>query len=170
MSGADRREQIVKEIFQSDSPISAAKLADKYSVSRQVIVGDVALIRAAGYDIVATNRGYIINSPAKFSKIIKVFHSDEQLRDELETVIDLGGCVENVIVNHKLYGRLEAPLNINSRLKISEFMEGILSGKSSPLKNITSNYHYHTITAENEKSLNLIEQALNKKGYLVNAR
>ncbi len=170
MTGSDRRELIVKEIHNSSSPISATKLAELFCVSRQVIVGDIALIRAAGYDIISTNRGYVINSPKILSRFIKVHHTDEQLEDELKTVVDMGGCVENVVVHHKIYGRLEAPLNINSRLKISEFMEGIKSGKSSPLKNITSNYHYHTVTADSEKTLDLIENALKEKGYFVDTK
>ena len=48
-----------------------------------------------------------------------------------------------------------------------EFMENIRLGKSSPLKNITSNYHYHTVEAENEEILDSVEEVLREKGYLV---
>ena len=81
--------------------------------------------------------------------------------------MDLGGIVRNVMVNHKVYGHLEAELNITSRRKAAEFMEEIRSGKSSPLKNITSGYHYHTVEADSEETLNLIENMLKEKGYLV---
>ncbi len=168
MSGSERRTEIIERIQKSPAPVSGKNLAESYGVSRQVIVQDIALLRAAGYDVIATNRGYILNTPAKVSRVLKVCHSDECLEEELCTVVDMGGCVENVMVNHRVYGHLQAELHINSRRKVAEFMEDIRNGKSSPLKNITSDYHYHTITADNEETLDLIEEELRKKGFLVN--
>ena len=89
------------------------------------------------------------------------------MEDELCAIVDLGGKVVNVMVNHRVYGRMSAPLGINSRKKVSEFIENIRLGKSSPLKNITSNYHYHTVEAENEEILDGIEKVLQEKGYLI---
>ena len=168
MSGSERRTEIIERIQKSPAPVSGKNLAESYGVSRQVIVQDIALLRAAGYDVIATNRGYILNTPAKVSRVLKVCHSDECLEEELCTVVDMGGCVENVMVNHRVYGHLQAELHINSRRKVAEFMEDIRNGKSSPLKNITSDYHYHTITTDNEETLDLIEEELRKKGFLVN--
>lgn len=168
MSGSERRTEIIERIQKSPAPVSGKNLAESYGVSRQVIVQDIALLRAAGYDVIATNRGYILNTPAKVSRVLKVCHSDECLEEDLCTVVDMGGCVENVMVNHRVYGHLQAELHINSRRKVAEFMEDIRNGKSSPLKNITSDYHYHTITADNEETLDLIEEELRKKGFLVN--
>lgn len=167
MTGSERRNEIIKTIRSSQSPVSGKKLAALYDVSRQVIVQDVALIRAAGYDIISTNRGYILNAPHAVTRVFKVSHTDEQLEDELCSIVDLGGKIKNVMVNHRVYGRMEAPLGIGSRRKVAEFMEDIRSGKSSPLKNITSNYHYHTVEADNEETLDMIEEMLDKKGYLV---
>ena len=84
-------------------PVPGKELASFYNVSRQVIVQDIALMRAAGYDIISTNRGYILNSPKSVKRIFKVQHTDEQMEDELYSIVDLGGCVETVIVNHKVY-------------------------------------------------------------------
>ena len=75
--------------------------------------------------------------------------------------------MENVMVNHRVYGHIEANLQVNSRRKAAEFMEDIRSGKSSPLKNITSDYHYHKVSADSEKTLDLIEETLKEKGFLV---
>ena len=136
-------------------------------MSRQVIVQDMALIREAGIDIIATNRGYIVNAPHAAQRVFKVSHTDEQMEDELCAVVDLGGKMVNVMINHRVYGRMEARLGINSRKKVMEFMENIRLGKSSPLKNITSNYHYHTVEAENEEILDSVEEVLREKGYLV---
>ena len=94
-------------------------------------------------------------------------HTDEELTDELYAIVDLGGCVENVMVNHKVYGHIEANLNISSRRKVYEFMNDIKSGKSSPLKNITSNYHYHTVSADSDETLDLIENELRQMGFLI---
>lgn len=167
MTGSERRTEIIEQIQKSAAPVSGKKLAEVYGVSRQVIVQDIALLRAAGYDVIATNRGYLLNTPAKVTRVLKVYHSDERLEEELCTVVDLGGCVENVMVNHKVYGHLEANLQINSRRKVAAFMEGIRSGKSSPLKNITSDYHYHTISADSDETLDLIEKALSEQRILV---
>ena len=165
--GEKRRSQIIKILKDSKSPVSGTKLAKVLKVSRQVIVQDIALIRASGYDIISTNRGYIIQEPLVRERIFKVNHTDEQLEEELYSIIDLGGTVVNVMVNHRVYGHMEAELRINSRRKVEAFMEDIRSGKSSPLKNITSNYHYHKVAADSEETLDLIEEALRQKHFLV---
>ncbi len=170
MTGSERREDIVLQVQKSETPLSGTKLASMYHVSRQVIVQDIALIRAAGYDIISTNRGYILNTAKAASRIYKVKHTDEQLREELCAIVDLGGMVKNVMVNHRVYGHIEAELNINSRRKVEEFIEDIHNGKSSPLKNITSDYHYHKVTADNEETLDMIEDMLREKNYLVEAK
>ena len=138
-------------------------------MSRQVIVQDIALIRAMGYDIISTNRGYILNAPKSISRVFKVRHTDEQLEEELCVIVDNGGCMDNVMINHRVYGHMEANLQINSRRKIKEFIDDIHNGKSSPLKNITSGYHYHKVSADSVETLDMIEEELEKKGFLIQA-
>ena len=167
MTGYNRRQEILKNIKESDRPVSGSKLAKDYDVSRQVIVQDIALLRASGYDIISTNRGYVLEGQTCAERVFKVRHTDEQLETELCTIVDLGGQVKNVMVNHKVYGHIEAELGITSRRKVKEFLEDIESGKSTPLKNITSDYHYHTVTADSEETLGLIEDELRKLGFLV---
>lgn len=167
MTGSERRDKIIATMQENRMPVPGKELASFYNVSRQVIVQDIALMRAAGYDIISTNRGYILNSPKSVKRIFKVQHTDEQMEDELYSIVDLGGCVETVIVNHKVYGRMKAKLHITSRRLAWEFLEDIRSGKSSPLKNITSNYHYHEVHADSEETLDMIENMLREKGYLV---
>lgn len=167
MTGSDRREDIVRQIQESGRPVPAKELAALYHVSRQVIVQDIVLIRAAGYEIISTNRGYILGTSPFVSRVMKVQHTDSQLEEELCAVVDLGGTVENVMVNHRVYGHLEADLHITSRRRVTEFINGIRSGKSSPLKNITAGYHYHRITADSEETLDMIEDDLRKRGFLV---
>ncbi len=167
LTGSKRREAIIDQIKTSTVPVSGGLLAQLYQVSRQVIVQDIALIRASGFDIISTNRGYILNIPHVAYRIFKVHHTDEELENELCSIVDLGGCVVNVMINHKVYGHLEAELLINSRRKVMDFIQDIKSGKSSPLKNITSNYHYHRVEADGEETLDLIEAMLRQKGFLI---
>ena len=171
MTGTERREAILNSIKRGTGPVSASRLAEAFGVSRQVVVQDIALIRAAGHEIISTNRGYILKTPEQeTSRIFKVSHTEEEMEDELITIVDMGGKVKDVFVNHKLYGRMTVPLNISSRRHVAVFMEGIRSGKSSPLMKVTSNYHYHTVEADSQETLNLIEQALRDKGYLIDPK
>ena len=167
MTGTERRNQIIERIRKNDVPVSGTMLAKEFEVSRQVIVQDIALIRAAGYDIISTHRGYLLNEPISVNRVFKVQHTDEQTEEELYSIVDLGGTVANVMVNHKVYGQMEAELNINCRKKAKDFIDDIKSGKSSPLKNITSNYHYHKVVADSEETLDMIEETLQEKGFLV---
>lgn len=170
MNGEERRQEILEYMKQSRHPVSGSELAGHFQVSRQVIVQDIALLRMGMQDIVATNKGYILYTPKPSdtqSRIFKVFHKYEDIVDEFYTIVDLGGRVVNVFVNHKVYGQLKAEMMIRSRRDAEEFMEGIRMGKSTPLMNITSGYHYHTVEAESEKVLDFVERALKEKNYLV---
>lgn len=167
MTGSDRREAIVARIADSDVPISGRELAAAFDVSRQVIVQDIALIRAAGHDIISTNRGYVINGPQTVRRTFRVRHTDEELEEELYSIVDLGGRVCDVTVEHGVYGRLTAELDITSRRKAAAFLSNIRSGKSSPLKNITSDYHCHTVEADSEETLDMIGRMLREKGFLI---
>ena len=166
MSGRERREQIVKILNNSKIPVAGTDLAKELGVSRQVIVQDMALIRANGIDVMATNRGYVVHETKEASRVFKVIHTDEQVEEELNLFVDLGGRVEDVFVYHKVYGVIKVPMNIKSRRDVHKYMEGISSGKSTNLMKLTSNYHYHTIVAEDEQILDLIQEELQQKGFL----
>lgn len=168
MTGQERRDAMIEMIRNSEKPVSGTALAKEFAVSRQVIVQDIALIRAAGYEVLSTHRGYLLGHKGAMTRIFKVSHTDEEIADELNLIVDLGGKVQDVQVNHKVYGRMKADLGIHSRKQVQDFVEEIRSGKSSPLKNITSNYHYHTVEADSEEVLDLIGEELNKRGYLIN--
>ena len=136
MEGQMRRDTIIKMLGEKGKPLSGTELAKELGVSRQVIVQDIALIRAAGYDVIATNRGYICSSPVRETRVFEVNHTDEQMQDELNTIVDFGGVVLDVIVRHEVYGELRAELNISSRNKVALFMEEIRQGKSLSLIHI----------------------------------
>lgn len=166
LNGQERREQILKILKNSTEPVSGVELAKRLQVSRQIIVQDMALIRANGIDVMSTNRGYIFHEAKEVSRVFKVMHTDEQVEEELNLFVDLGGKVEDVFVYHKVYGVIKVSMNIKSRRDVRRYMEEISSGKSTNLKNLTSNYHYHTITAEDEQTLDLIQDELQQKGFL----
>lgn len=165
-SGAQRRKQILTMIRESARPLSGTALGKATGVSRQVVVQDIALLRTEGYPIVATARGYIMNEPRQAVRLFKVRHSNEQTEEELTTIVDLGGCILDVMVNHRIYGKMSAPLNIKNRRDVQLFLNNLKSGKSTPLMNVTSGYHFHHVSAEQEDVLNEIEAALKEKNFL----
>ena len=128
-------------------------LAEKLGVSRQIIVQDISLLKAAGYEILSTHHGYIVQSSPLKERVFKLKHSTNDTEDELNTIVDLGGTVADVFVWHKVYGKVEAKMNIFSRMHVRQFLEGVRSGKSTELMNITGGYHYHTVTAESDEIL-----------------
>ena len=129
----------------SKEPVAGTELAKQLDVSRQVIVQDMALIRANGVEIISTNRGYVIQEQTGASRVFKVIHTDTQVEEELQMFVDFGAKVVDVFVYHKVYGVIKADMNVKSRRDVKEYMDGISSGKSTNLMNLTSNYHYHTI-------------------------
>ena len=166
MGGQERREQILKILKNRKEPVAGTELAKRLQVSRQIIVQDMALIRANGVEILSTNRGYMIREEKTASRVFKVIHTDEQVEEELNLFVDHGGKVEDVFVFHKVYGVIKAGMNIKSRKDVRKYMEDISGGKSTQLKNLTSGYHYHTITAEDEQTLDQIQEELHQRGFL----
>ena len=167
MNGEDRRRRIVEHLKASDLPLSGSQLAKLLDVSRQVIVQDMALLRATNHEIIATSTGYVLVSGGKHQRVIHVAHHDESILDELYAIVDLGGRVLDVRVEHKVYGSISAELSIKSRKDARKLMDDIAQGKSSPLKNLTHDDHYHLIEADSEEDLDAIIGDLKSKGYLL---
>jgi hypothetical protein len=168
MKGEERRAQIIDLIRHTEKPLSGSKLAEMLHVSRQVIVQDIALLRASDYDIISTSRGYLLNQAASpCTRIFKVSHKINQIEDELQTIVDAGGKVLDVFIEHSVYGRLQADLSIYSRMDIKKFMANMESGSSSPLSQITSGEHFHTVQAYSDEILDDVENALEEKKFLV---
>lgn len=166
MNGHERREQILKILRDSDIPVSGTELAQILNVSRQVIVQDIALLRANKIDLISTNRGYIVKKDKLYTRVFKVIHDDTQVEEELNLFVDLGAKVEDVFVYHRVYDVVRADMNIKSRADVKKYIEGISSGKSTQLMKLTSNYHYHTISADSEEILDNIQEELSNRGFL----
>ena len=167
MKADERRRSIVNLLSAEEKAIPGGELSKIYGVSRQIIVKDIAMLKAEGHNISSTHFGYVINNIPMAQRTIKTRHSSEDTREELALIVSLGGIVFDVFVWHKVYGQLTAKLNISSYEDIDKFIDGVRSGKSTELMNITGGYHYHTIRAESEEILDRIEQALTEKGFTV---
>ena len=170
MQSSDRRNRIAIILGQSDKPISAASLAGKFDVSRQVIVGDIALLRASGVDIDATPRGYTMKSVSQdgYTGTIACRHSSEAMHDELYTIVDLGGRVLDVIVDHAIYGQLTGRLELNSRYDVDQFVSKVVQEQAQPLSSVTDGVHLHTVSCPDRSTFDRIIKALQKKGYIYN--
>lgn len=184
-----RRASLLDALRSADAPVSGGQLANTLNVSRQIIVQDIALLREAGAIIVATTKGYVLADAAQTAaqnatqtmaqnaeqpaavldepaRTFKLHHEVEQTREELQTIIALGGRVHNVSISHRAYGRITAPLEIADQADIERFINDIESGKSSPLSTATSGYHYHLVSAPSNEALEAIGRALADKGFL----
>lgn len=167
MRAEERRGEILSLIGNAENPLPAGVLAEKFAVSRQVIVQDIAILRANGYDITATNRGYVLNTKARASRVFKCRHSFSEIVDEGVLIIEAGGRVEDISVNHRLYGKISARLDLYNRTHVEELYRSLKSGASKPLMSVTDGYHYHTVTADSEETLDVIEKKLRGAGFLI---
>ena len=170
MTGEERRNGILRRMETEDSPLSGAALAKIFRVSRQVIVQDIALMRAENHRILSTNKGYIYRTQEQENtqpkRVFCVKHDNDQVFEEFETVLELGGKVLDVAVEHELYGQIRVDLLIETIQDAKDFVERMLVCKDNPLKVLTDDCHYHTVAAPSEKLLDLIQQELEHKGFL----
>lgn len=161
----DRKAAIIEAIRTSETPVSASALARKLHVSRQIIVGDIALIRASGTQIIATPRGYVWErSNAGSERKIAVMHAPQQMREELYTIVDQGAEVVDVIVEHPTYGQLVGQLQLSSRYDVDQFIDRMQGNE--PLSQLTHGVHLHTIRCRDAAVFERVENALRKKGLL----
>ncbi|MDO4345287.1 MAG: transcription repressor NadR [Eubacteriales bacterium] len=170
MEGSLRRQKILEMLEQGEAPVSGAALAGIFGVSRQVIVQDIALLRATDKNILSTNKGYVVygkKKPGRCRRILPVKHTDEQMQDELYTIVDAGAEVLDVVVEHDVYGQIAVDLMISSRRDVDEFIHKIFANPAKPLKELTGDAHYHTIEAGSEAALDEVEKNLKEKGYLI---
>ena len=167
-TGAARRERLLSIFQQSAQPVSGHDLASRLGVSRQVIVQDCALLRAAGHAVMATPRGYVL--PQRFAGIKAVIatrHDREHTADELTIMVDHGLKVLDVIVEHPVYGELRGSLMMTSRADVQEFAGRVASGEVALLSELSGGVHLHSVEAPSEERLENARAALRDQGYLV---
>ena len=168
MKALDRRDEMCKLILSSNKAIKGIELAEVFSVTRQIIVKDIAILRASGKNIIATPEGYIYNKEIdKVKTIIAVNHSEEDTVRELEIVVKYGGVIEDVIIEHSIYGEIRASLMIKNLNDLNKFINKLNSNGAKPLSNLTNGIHLHTISVDSEEDINLIKKELKNKGFLL---
>lgn len=168
MSSNERREKLLQILKKSDKPVKGSELSAELQVSRQVVVKDIALLRASGLEIIATSNGYIVLDSVKneFKIKCKNHNSDDELYDELQTIIDLGGKVKNVIVEHPTYGVLKADLNVATNRDLRNFMQKAATNEFKQLSVLSPDYHIHTIEVDNDEIFEEIQKELKLKNIL----
>ncbi|MBQ9142572.1 MAG: transcription repressor NadR [Lachnospiraceae bacterium] len=171
LEGEERRQAILEYLTPSQSPVNGTELAKHFGVSRQVIVQDIALLRAQNHPIWSTNKGYMLTKPLEKQigcrRVIAVQHTQEQTIEEMQAIVDFGGHMLDIFVDHDLYGEIRAELIINDLQDALDFCERMNHSSSKPLKVLTGDTHYHTIVAPSEKAMQMILQELAEKGILV---
>ena len=168
MDAQTRRQHIASQLRESIAPLSAAALARELSVSRQIIVGDVALLRAAGADISATPRGYVSQpSPGGLVRQVACQHDAAGMEAELNAVVDQGCTVVDVIVEHPVYGQLTGPLRLSSRYDVSQFIVRCAQAEARPLSDLTGGIHLHTLACPDEAAFRRVLAALRALGVLL---
>lgn len=172
MDSEQRREKIVKVLKNKEQPIKGTDLSKMFSVTRQVIVQDIAILRAKGEEIIATPQGYMIATKVTKEKILKTIvckHKGyDEIDDELKSIIDMGGKVIDVIVDHPTYNEIKIPLMLSSRIEIDEFVDSLREENAEPLSSLTEGIHIHTIEVPSIKIYQKICKELKNKGYLIN--
>jgi transcriptional regulator of NAD metabolism len=86
---------------------------------------------------------------------------------ELEIVIKFGGIIEDVIIEHPIYGEIKANLMIRNLNDLDNFIDLYKKNKAKPLSALTEGIHLHTISTDNEQDMKLIIENLEKAGYIL---
>ncbi|WP_251549352.1 transcription repressor NadR [Neobacillus muris] len=169
--GEERRNFILQLLKDSGFPITGSELAEKTNVSRQVIVGDITLLKAKNEPIIATSQGYMYLKQASgtvvHERTIACKHSPEDTDKELLLFVDHGVTVKEVRIEHAVYGDLTASIMVSNRQEVQQFMEKIRKTKAAFLSELTGGIHLHTVSAASEAALDQVEKALQKEGYLM---
>lgn len=169
LSAEERRDHLLHVLSTAHRPITGAQLADVFGVSRQVIVQDIAILRAAGHQIFASPQGYFLYRPTATTQrtVVAVRHTPAQTEDELLALVDAGVEVVDVIVEHPIYGELRGMLHIASRADVAQFMAQLRATGAHLLSELTDGLHLHTLEARSPEALERARRVLRERGYLV---
>jgi transcriptional regulator of NAD metabolism len=152
----DRRRTILQRMRRSSAPLKGSDLAAEFAVSRQVIVQDIAVLRARGEAIVATPRGYVLESeatPHPLRAVLAVRHGPELTEAELFGLVRAGVRVLDVIVEHPLYGELRGLLDLTTPEDVEEWLAARETLGATLLSSLTGGVHLHTVEASDYRAL-----------------
>ncbi|GAE92599.1 transcriptional repressor for NAD biosynthesis [Gracilibacillus boraciitolerans JCM 21714] len=170
LTGKVRRDSLLAWLKDNQNPLTGTELADKANVSRQVIVQDISLLKAQDHPIIATSNGYIYMKTEEnnkdYRRVIACKHARNETKEELYTIVDFGVIVENVVIEHPIYGDLKASLMISSRADVDKFVDKIEEKNAPYLLELTDGVHNHTLVANEEEKLDQAFQALQEKGFI----
>lgn len=168
MNTEERRSAMIGLLQKETRPVSATTLAKKFEVSRQSVVGDIALLRASGYPILSTARGYILEKEESgICEVLFCKHPIEDTEKELKLIIDYGGEVRNTMIDHPVYGTITAELKLKDRYEIEEFMRKQKEYNGAYMSQITNGYHAHMIHCRSYEVLDRIKKVLKEEGILI---
>ena len=168
MTGTKRRDRIIQILDQEKKAISASRLAEQFHVSRQIIVGDIALLRASGQNILSTPRGYMMEQTTQqFIHRIACQHTSKDMQKELYLIVDLGCTVIDVIVEHPIYGELIGSLQLSSRYDVDQYIARCEKYDAQPLSLLTEGVHLHTISCPDETIYRTLLEQLEKEHILI---
>ncbi|WP_294388150.1 transcription repressor NadR [uncultured Clostridium sp.] len=169
MKADERRSNIIEMLMKEKRAIKGTTLAESFNVTRQIIVKDIAILRAKGNNIIATPDGYMINedNSNRVKSVIAVNHNDEEVIKELEIVVKYGGIIEDVIVEHPLYGEIRGILMIKNLNDLNKFKNSLNQIDAKPLSMLTNGVHLHTISADSVENMELIKEELKESGFIL---
>lgn len=169
MDAESRRREISAALAKADAPIAAASLGERLGVSRQIIVGDIALLRARGMEIIATPRGYILGGSRGEGarRTVACIHGFDGMEQELNIMVDNGCTVLDVVIEHAVYGQLTGELHLKNRRDVREFMRRAKDNGGAPLSTLTGGIHLHTLLCPDEESFRCCVSELRKAGLLL---
>lgn len=168
LNAKERRQAILEQLKRAEKPVSATALARQYGVSRQIIVGDVALLRAGGEPISATPRGYVLDREGDgLLHTVAVRHQDREMERELLICVDNGCTVLDVVVEHPVYGQLVGQLQVASRYDVEQFINRVRSGSARPLSELTGGIHLHRLRCPSEEAYHRVCRQLDEAGFLL---
>lgn len=164
-----RQKRILDLLGKSAEPVRGDDLAAECHVTRQVVVHEIALLRAQGVPLVATPRGYYLaaDSDKTHQAILSVRHTPVQTRDELYTLVDHGVIVHNVTVEHPLYGELTGTLHLRSRIDVDQFLEQVAQTRTTLLSMLTDGFHMHSVEFKQNRDLERAIDALRAQNIQV---
>ena len=166
----NRKQELLALLKQSKEAINGQSLAEQFGVTRQIIVQDIALLRADGAQIISTNRGYIYKNSDDNSyahRLFKVNHTVNEMEEELLAIVDNGGRIKNIMIDHPVYGEIQTLLKLTCRRDVRHFLKQATSSDFRPLSELTNGVHFHLVEAYSQQDLDYIEEALHHLGFLV---
>lgn len=165
MTSEERRKALLGELERQTEPVSASRLARSFHVSRQIVVGDVALLRAAGAEIAATPRGYLLQrQETGLRRQVACRHTAGDMERELNIMVDNGCAVLDVVVAHPVYGQLTGSLHLRSRYDVGQFIAK--AAQARPLSLLTEGVHLHTLLCPDEAAFRRCARELSDAGFL----